>query len=135
MVDTVTTLIEKAITTDNDSEALACIKMARRQWKGSGSVVMPRRPANKPEDIPVNTIKMSEHLKVCQKYEQARDILIKDNNRLGAENDTLRNAAIKQGIDDLEIEVLQTRIKSVTKQIAFIAILGWAVALFMMVFL
>lgn len=136
MVDTVTTLIEKAISTDNDNEALACLRQVRKAYKGQGSVVMPRRPAPKSETIPVNTVKLSEYRAAQQAYNEERDRMTREINRLTGELDTIQNAQMREDIrNDEELDEAIKNMAGWTKKMGFLALMGWGFALVAVVFL
>jgi hypothetical protein len=88
MVDQVTILIEKAMQSDNDNEALAALRQARKFYRGTGTAVMPRRVV-RPQTTEVavtDTREKDERIKYLEDQQQK---LMKDNQRLSAENQDL----------------------------------------------
>jgi tRNA A37 N6-isopentenylltransferase MiaA len=130
MVDQVTTLIEKAIQSDNDQEALACLRQVRKVYKGTGSIVAPRRVRRAEELIVPATqtpmITVAEHQAKMDEVERDRVRLLKDNAALSAENIQLRSDKLTaaNASDDAVLADVKTEI---TRAVWF-GIGGWSVA-------
>lgn len=101
MVDTITSLIEKAIQTDSDNEALTVLRQVRKMYRGTGTAVMPTRPS-KNKDMGVGQKQLADvlrqHLQAIQELEAGRERLIKDNSRLSARNQELEKQVLVENI-------------------------------------
>lgn len=101
MTATVITLIEKALSTTSDAEALACLKQAKRIYTGTGSLVMPRRVVKKAPLEAESTTIMVPQSEMDAKLAAIVDVnnrLKADNTTLAAENLDLKSAAFKDAI-------------------------------------
>lgn len=124
MVDVVTTLIEKAIQTDSDQEALAALRQARKHYRGTGTAVLPRR-VRKDEVISPNTVLKTDHDKQIAERDETIRKLTQDNNRLGTENTNLKTAQMQGGYaaDQEVLDAAAAATKSALKQV----IISWSI--------
>lgn len=99
MTNTVTTLLEKAMGSDSDAEALACLNQAKRLYRNEG-IALPRRVVREQTTVPASAtpmITLKEHQAKVDELERDRVRLIKDNSALSAENAELKKKLLDEG--------------------------------------
>lgn len=137
MVDKVTMMIEKAIQSNSDEEALACLRQVRKVYQGTGSVVMPRRD-RQPADENVltnvkNMVPIREHDQTIKSHIERINTLERQNIELNSENDQLKTEKIKGAIAADE-EVVADALERIRRAVRH-AVAGWTVAVVVVVIL
>lgn len=129
MTDRMTTLLETALQTDNDQEALATLRVMRKHYKGTGTVKAPRRVVRDTVEVPASqdvVPRRSHEAKVAELYEQNKKIL-SVNQALISENAELNKKLLSENFkaDD---EVLDAAKEALQK--AMFRVIGFGILAF-----
>lgn len=128
MSDTLTHLMEFAISTENDEEALGALRKLRKAWKGSGSIKLPNPPKNLPKRVESDGVSASEHRRVIAQFEKINQNLMRDNGQLATANQALLKEKLNGAWNDSEVDALEKSVKSMLWKLGAVALSGWTVA-------
>jgi hypothetical protein len=121
MSDTVNTLINSALTLDNEEEAMAFFRKARK-IAAKEDVVLPRR-VRRAAAIDVATqdaVRKRELDEAIREVEKTVAALRRENQELIVENNDLRSAALKEINHDVEVISLKSRLRTAYQTVAIL---------------
>ncbi len=130
MTSTLNTLIEKAIQTDSDAEAMACLRQAKKIYRGQ-PVTLPKRVVRpQTTEIAETNAVVQRAVDTVRTAMQAEiDKLMKETHRLGAENTDLGTKQIKLHEQIHILENNHNRAAHAAKRALAFGIVWWAIAI------
>lgn len=129
MANTLTALIERAMNTDSDNEALSCLRQAKKLYRGEG-VTLPRRVRSKKstEVATLDSVSTRELETVRQTMQADIDRATKSEATLSARNGELATENLKLGQTNAELETENTELKRKASTRLQSTIAAWIVA-------